>query len=201
MKKYLEFLGLKRNLELKGLKAEEKAKIYSDFKIILKLPRGLTNYDELYNYQAFYNRCKGLTKQNRQLIYYGQLFHLSTKLYFMVCIILLYGIIYEDDFNILDFRPKKCKVSGQKCERNLEKSIADLKKVFRDRFQKKDLTEINPFNNNVNQLFDKKKFDAAFKQFIHLEQSSGVKTACSSYRQTPKLPAILERVCKYKSKK
>lgn len=199
MKKYLEFLGLKRNLELKGLKAEEKAKIYNDFKIILKLPRGLSNYDELDDYQAFYNRCKGLTKQNRQLVYYGQLFHLSTKLYFMVCILLLDGIIYEDDFNTLDFRPKKCKVAGQKAERNLEKSIADLKKVLRDRFKK--ATTITPFNNKINQTFDKKKFDSAFKQFIHLEQSSAVQIACSLYHKTEQLPAIFERVCKNKSKK
>ena len=200
MKKHLEFLGLKRNLELKSLTADEKAKIYSDFKIILKLPRGLNNYDELDDYKAFYKRCKSISKQNRQLIYYGQLFQLSIKLYFMVCEILLFNDIYEEDFNTVDFRPNKCKSSGKKGERNLEKSIADLKTVFRDRFQEICTTQLTEFNNNENKSFDKKIFDVAFKEFIHFKKNTSIKIACSSYRQSTELPSIFRRVCKNKSK-
>ena len=191
----LRFLVLKKDLKFVGLKQDEKDTILKDYKVILKLPKGLKkDYEEVWNYKKFYARCQQLSKNQRQFVYFGKIFKLSPKLYLMVCVLLLTSEIYEEDFNIVDFRPKRCKKTGQKSARNLEKSLADLKTTIRKAFLEDVSSATNYFNNNERHAFDKKLFDEKFKEFAYFEYRY-VPCLKSKY-QKGVIPTILQRVCK-----
>lgn len=201
MAKDLKFLLFKRDLNFRGLKQDEKSYLYNKYNVMLKVPHAkycklLTNdnYSELYNNLESY--CRKTKRKDRQLVFHGLLLEFSIKEYYMLCFLLIFGEIDEQDFNAIDFRPNRCSELHKKQNRNIEKSLADLKTSMRTKIQKICETQKTPFNMTMNNDFVPKFFNEAFSNFAYINNEGSLKTVKTKYKRA-KMPEFLCPICKH----
>ena len=196
MKNNLQFLAVKRNLEFSSLRKEYKNFLYENYSIIIRLPKKLPS--DLWVDDDFYICCQNMKKTEKQIVFYGILMHLSNKMYFMICALLLLGEIDDFDFQDIHFRPNAIKGNAL-AEGNLRKSLNDLKKAIKEQVKINCEVSQNYFNNNSKKEFDEDLYNKEFKKlaYSYLEYSNKIKT---KYTRSA-LPEFLQRVCKKNNKK
>lgn len=186
MAKELKHLVVKKDLKFTKLKPEEKALLFQKFSAILKKPKGIykeqtaeidktTHKRKSKNkdiYDILIDYCRNTDKNKRQFVFYGVFMFLSIKEYYMLCSLFLLNQIDEQDFNTIDFRPRRCKVQGQKAERNIEKSLADLKISIKAKIKEACKTRVTYFNTGIKRKFNEKLFNEAFKNLAYIDKTS-----------------------------
>lgn len=185
MAKELKYLVVKKDLKFNRLKPEEKALLLQKFSAILQKPNGAykeqtTEIDKTTQkrksknkdiYDCLINYCRNTNRNKRQFIFHGVLMQLSVKEYYMLCSLLLLNEIDEQDFNSIDFRPKRCNEKNKKAERNIEKSLSDLKMSIKTKIKEVCKTETTYFNAGIKREFSEKIFNEAFKNLAYIDKT------------------------------